>query len=286
MTAEQAFQAISSVTDRQRGLVTAAQMERLGVDRADREELSRRGALTKLDWDVFEIVGSPTPPRYAYSYAAWLALRPTSFVWERPGAGTDLTADAVISHESAARAWGLGAPSPGRATLTAPEPLPAPRGVRVLVGTLRTDDVTVHQGLPVTIAHRTILDLVRSSTDHLELRGIITDAVRLDLVDLADLHRDLSLLADQFYFPATGPEFAGWFLPNLDDAALSPRNARALDALLAPAVGTAPDAGGVTGATAPQSGVAPGTGATGEAGAGTLGESAAGEGRHRLGSAG
>ncbi|GIH21336.1 hypothetical protein [Rugosimonospora africana] len=286
MTAEQAFRAISSVAGRQRGLVTAAQLDRLGVDPADREELIRRGGLTELDWGVFEIYNSPTEPRYAFPYAAWLALRPATYVWERAGAGGDLTADAVISHESAARAWGLGAPSPGRATFIAPEPLTAPRGIRVVAGTPRPDEVTVHQGLPVTIAHRTILDLVQDHTDHLELRGIISDAVRLDLVDLGELHSDLSPLADRFHFPATGPEFAGWFLPHLDDAALSPRNKRALTALLAPAAGMAGDTGGAAGSATSRADATPTTGATGEAGGTGTGENAAGDGRHRLGSAG
>ena len=240
MTAEQTLRTISAVSDRQLGLVTAAQLDRLGVDPADRAELSRRKLLTRLDWDVFEIQGSPTPPRYAYPYAAWLALRPDVYVWERPGAGGTITADAVLSHEAAARALGLGSPSAGRVTFTAPESLPAPRATRVLVAALRPDEVTVHEGLPVTTAHRTVLDLVRDHTDHAELRDIITDAVRLDLVDLAPLHRDLGPLAAPHHFPIDGPDFLAWFLPDLDDRALSPRNARALATLLAPAAATGP----------------------------------------------
>ncbi|MFC7548805.1 hypothetical protein [Plantactinospora sp. GCM10030261] len=240
MTADQMPPEVISACGRQRGLVTAAQLDRLGVDRAQRTDLSRRGLLTRLDWDVFEILGSPTPPRFAYPYAAWLALRPASFTWERPGAAGTTTADAVLSHEGAASVLGLGAPSLSRFTFTAPTPLAAPRATRVLLAPLRPDEVSTHNGLPVTTAHRTVVDLVRSHADHLELRGIITDAVRLDLVDLAALHRDLSPLADEHRFPAEGPEFAGWFLPDLDDAALSPRNAHALAALLRPATPTDP----------------------------------------------
>ncbi|MER7004077.1 hypothetical protein ABT297_13680 [Dactylosporangium sp. NPDC000555] len=235
MTVEWAFEAVTAVAGRQGGLVTAAQLERAGVDPAMRAELYRRVLLTRVDWDVFEVRGSPTEPIDAYPYAAWLALRPAVFAWERPGAGGDVTADAVLSHEAAARAWRLGAPSLGRVSFIAPEPLPAPRATRVLVETLRPDEVTVRGRLPVTVAHRTVLDLVRGHMDLLELRRVITDAVRLDLVDLAELHRDLvPLAAAHFFFPTEGPEFAHWFLPELDGAALSPRNARALAALLRP----------------------------------------------------
>jgi hypothetical protein len=253
MTAEQAFRKISSVSDRQRGLVTNAQLDRLGVDPAERAELFRRMLLTRLDWEVFEVSGSPTPPRYAYPYAAWLALRADTYAWERPGAGGTITADAVLSHESAARVLGLGSPSVGRVTFTAPAPLPAPRATRVLVAELRPDEVTMHEGLPVTTAHRTIMDLVRDHTDHAELRAIMTDAVRMDLVDLAELHRDLTPLAEHHLFPAEGLRFVGWFLHDLDGNALSPRNARTLATLLAPVTTTGPDpsAASDSGAAAP-----------------------------------
>ena len=232
MDAEQLWQEVVAAADRQLGLVTAAQLGRLGLDAAALAELTGRMTLTRVDWDVFEVAGSRTSLRYAFPYAAWLELRPGTFAWERPGAGGATTADAVVSHESAARVLGLHSPSVGDITFTAPAPLPAPRGVRVVVAELRPDEVTVHEHLPVTTARRTILDLVRASTDHLELRAVISDAVRLDLVDLAGLHRDLAPLAGTYAFPGAGAEFVAWFMPALDADALSPRNARALGTLL------------------------------------------------------
>ena len=232
MDAEQLWQEIVAASDRQLGLVTAAQLGRLGVDAAALAELTRRTMLTRLDWDVFEVAGSRTPLRYAFPYAAWLELRRGTFAWERPGAGGTVAADAVVSHESAARVLGLHSPSGGNITFTAPEPLPSPRGVRVVVARLQPDEVSVHQHLPVTTAQRTILDLVLTYTDHLELRGVVSDAVRLDLVDLAALHRDLAPLAGEYAFPGEGPDFVAWFVPGLTADALSPRNARALATLL------------------------------------------------------
>jgi hypothetical protein len=232
MDAERLPRTITTASDRQHGLVTAAQLGRLGVDAAVLADLTGRMMLTRLDWDVFEVAGSPTPPRYAFPYAAWLALKPGTFAWERPGADGTITADAVLSHESAARVLGLRSPSIGGITFTAPAPLPEPRGVRVVVAELRPDEAIVHQHVPVTTARRTVLDLVRAHTDALELRGVISDAVRLDLVDLAALHRDLAPLAGRYGFPAGGPDFVAWFVPALDADALSPRNARALATLL------------------------------------------------------
>jgi hypothetical protein len=228
---------IASASDRQLGLVTAAQLGRLGVDAAALADLTRRAVLTRLDWDVFEVTGSRTPPRFAYPYAAWLALRPATFAWERPGADGTIVADAVLSHESAVRVLGIGSPSLGRVSVTARASLPAPRGIRVVVAALRPDETVVHRGVPVTTAHRTVLDLVRDHTDHEELRRIVSDAVRLDLVDLAALRRDLAPLADGYGFPAGGPAFVAYFVPLLDADALSPRNARAIATLLGESAG-------------------------------------------------
>ncbi|MFC0626939.1 hypothetical protein [Kribbella deserti] len=231
MNWEQALAEVSALAARQSGLVAMAQVERLGTDRAELDDLAQAGLVTLLDWDVYEVAGAALGPRYSYPYAAWLALAPATFVWERP---KDRTKDAVVSHESACRLLGLGAPSIGGITFTAPGPLPEPRSTRVVVAELRQDEITVHEGIPVTTAHRTVLDLLRDHTDHTELRRVMTDALRLDLVDLATLYDDLVPLSDQYRFPAAGPEFARYFLSELNLATLSIPNLRAFARLVLP----------------------------------------------------
>jgi predicted transcriptional regulator of viral defense system len=227
---EHALAEVSAVAARQLGLVSMAQAERIGIDRATLDDLGTAGLLTLLDWEVYEVAGSAIGPRYGYPYAAWLALSPAAFAWERPrGNG-----DAVISHESACRLLGLGSPSVQGITFTAPTLLPEPRSTRLVVQTLRPDEVTAVEGVPVTTAHRTVLDLTADHTDHTELRRVITDAVASDLVDLSDLYKDLAPLAAQHHFPAAGSEFARYFLSQLDVPALSVRNLRAFATLVVP----------------------------------------------------
>jgi hypothetical protein len=230
VTWEHALAEVSAVAARQLGLVSMAQAERLGVDRALLDDLATAGLLTLLDWEVYEVSGAAAGPRYGYPYAAWLALSPAAFAWERPGGPED----AVISHESACRVLGVGSPSVGGISFIAPSPMPEPRATRLLVAALRPDEVTVHEGVPLTTAHRTVLDLIRDHTDHTEVRRVMTDAVRLDLVDLTELHRDLLPLAGPHRFPTAGREFAGYFLSDLDVRALSVRNLRAFAALVLP----------------------------------------------------
>jgi hypothetical protein len=233
----QSFQQLTFVAAGQSGLVTGAQASRAGVDGSELGRLAGAGLMFELDWDVHQLTSSPLAPRFAYPYAAWLALAPDKFVSERP---TTRHEGAVLSHGSAARLHGLGAVSAPTTTFIAPSTARTtgataiPRAVEVHEATLDATEVTVLGGVAVTTPHRTILDLVRAHTDHGEVRGAITDAVRRDLVDLATLYNDLVPLADHHEFPADGQEFAGYFLPELPAASLSPRNLRALATVVLP----------------------------------------------------
>ncbi|MBG0816637.1 hypothetical protein [Planomonospora sp. ID82291] len=220
---EERFAELSAVGARQGGLITAAQVGRLGVDRSALTRFVDSALLVELDWAVYRFAWSSAGPRYAYPQAAWLALLPELYRWERPRSAVE---DAVLSHESACRLHGLGSvPSP-LMTFTSPEALDAPRATKIHLGRLAPDDVTVVEGVAVTTPHRTVVDLATDWTDHGDLRRILMDAVLRDLVDLRAIHADLVPLAGRHGFPDGGGEFVAYFLPDLDPAALSPRNRR------------------------------------------------------------
>jgi predicted transcriptional regulator of viral defense system len=231
MTWMEMFRELSGAAARQQGLVTAAQAERLGVSAPGLRELIDAGLLWELDWSVFQVAGSPVAPRYAYPFAAWLALVPDRFRWERP---KELVADAVLSHESACQLWGLGSAAAPSVVFTAPYVLAEPRAVDVRVDSLTGAEVTTHHEVPVTTPHRTIVDLVRGWNEHGEVRRALTDAVIRDLVDLGLVYRDLVPLAQRHQIPVSGPEFAGYLLDDLDENALSLRNQHAYTALVTP----------------------------------------------------
>ena len=231
MTAwETSFLELSGVAMRQLGMVTSAQVRRIGVDEASFGRLVEADLIFELDSAVYQLTGSTTAPRYGYPYAAWLAIAPGQFAWERPtGAG-----DAVLSHESASRLLGLGSLPAPHTVFTAPEEKAAPRATRIRVARLAPEDVTVVQGVPVTTAHRTVLDLLHDWTDPDQLGRVLFDAVLRDLVDLAALHADLVPFAQRYHFPAYGPGFIDHFALDLMPGTLSLRNLRALTALRSP----------------------------------------------------
>jgi hypothetical protein len=228
---EKDFSDLSNSAGRQHGLITSAQAARLGITDEALAHLEEAQLVKKLGWDVYQLAGSSLGPIHAYPYAAWLALSPERFRWER---AAEPAADAVLSHESACGVHQMGSLPIPFVTFIAPEEHAAPRATKISVLPLTADEITTSRGIPVTTPQRTILDLIRGWADHDDVGDAITDAVRMDLVDLRALHEDMAALADEYDFPAKGPAFVDYFLPELETESLAPRNLRAYAALRYP----------------------------------------------------
>jgi len=222
---------ISVAAARQQGFVTRAQAVRLGADEAALGELKESKLLVELDDDVFQLASSAVAPRYAYPFAAWLALDAERFRWERPQAPGE---DAVLSHESAARLYGLGRIAVPRMVFTVAAEREAPRATVLHVGRLTAQDVTVVEGVPATTAYRTILDLLRDGNDHEDVGRALADGLYKDLVDLAAIYEAMVPLGAEYGYPVGGAQFVRYFLEDADPASLSPRNKGAWARLVDP----------------------------------------------------
>ena len=135
--------AVAGPAGSQLGVFTRGQADAAGATRAIVRQRLASGRWVQMHPRVFRIAGAPTTWEQAL-LAAWLAA----------GAG------AVASHRAAARVWGL----PGVAAeieLTLPPGKdPVLRGVRVhRTRTLAPVDIVARDGLLVTSATRTIIDL-------------------------------------------------------------------------------------------------------------------------------
>lgn len=187
------------------GLVTAAQAKRIGLNAVQILRLAEAGLLENVGRGVYLLQAAGFPLHLEVK-VAWLRLQPAAFASERPLGGKD---SGVVSHASACQLHGLGdipAPKteisvPRRRTTT--EPFVHLRTVH-----LEPDDITLVQGLPVTTARRTILDLLRSKTDGGHLGGVIADAERLDLIEIQDLQESAQPFTRTYGLPAqaTGQE--------------------------------------------------------------------------------
>jgi very-short-patch-repair endonuclease len=97
---------------------------------------------------------------------------------------------AVLSHRSAAAHWGAGAGF-WKVEITTPQFRRSRKGTRARQATLHSEDVTVHDGIPLTTVPRTNLDLASLLTDD-QLTHRIEDFDRKELFDLRALDQALA----------------------------------------------------------------------------------------------
>ena len=94
----------------------------------------------------------------------------------------------VLSHQSAAALWGIRDHHGGRIDITSPSRTKSYGTIRLHEGHLRLDEVTVHDGIPVTRVPRTIFDLAAFSPRSVEPALRQAEYLRLyDSLSLPDL---------------------------------------------------------------------------------------------------
>jgi predicted transcriptional regulator of viral defense system len=140
--------AMAALATRQHGVVARRQLAALGFGRHEIGRLLQRGRLHVVHGGVYA-VGHPGLSRLGFRMAAVLAA----------GDG------AVLSHRSAAALWGIREPARRTIELTAPRQVRRPH-LKVCAATLPADEVTLHNGIPVTTPARTLLDLAALLDEH------------------------------------------------------------------------------------------------------------------------
>jgi len=134
--------AVGKLAGRQHGVVGKAQVETLGLSADAIKRRLRSGRLHPLDRGVYA-VGHIALTQHSRWMAAVLACGP----------------GAVLSHWSAAELWRLRERSGGAIHVTSPSKTRSRGAIRRHCAHLPADEVTIHEGIPVTTVPRTILDL-------------------------------------------------------------------------------------------------------------------------------
>lgn len=137
---------IAALADRQHGVVGRAQLVDLGVGRRAIARRLRAGRLHQLHPGVYAV-----GHRVLSRRGRWMA----AVLFCGPGA--------VLSHRSAAALWGFRNYS-GAIHVTSPCKSRSQGAIHRHWARLRPDEVTEHEGIPVTTVPRTNLDLAAEST--------------------------------------------------------------------------------------------------------------------------
>jgi very-short-patch-repair endonuclease len=165
---------ISSLAERQFGVVGLEQLVALGMPVRTIEEWLDAGRLHRMHQGVFA-VGHPRIGEAGRRWAAVLAY----------GEG------ALLSHRSAAKLWGLARQRSALIDITAPSGRQGVRrreGIFIHRGRLHPEDCAVRGGLPVTTVARTLFDMAEFVSLK-RLESAWEEADRLGLLELRAVER-------------------------------------------------------------------------------------------------
>lgn len=167
---------IAVMVSRQHGVVTRAQLLAAGLTPAIVDHRVRAGRLRPLHRGVYlhGLLMGPLVPPWAREMAAALACGP----------------GAAVSHENAARLWGLLPAEPGRGPVHVTIP-GADRGRRPgirphRVASLPDDERALLEGVPLTAPARTLVDIAGRVRPR-ALEQALAEAERNGLADLGDV---------------------------------------------------------------------------------------------------
>ncbi|WP_216215626.1 type IV toxin-antitoxin system AbiEi family antitoxin domain-containing protein [Amycolatopsis aidingensis] len=187
---------LAEYTAQQWGLVTTAQAVRAGVDTVTLTRLADAGHLQSVRRGVYALDAAPES-RLREEQAVWLWLNPSVPAWERPKLDPD---GGVLSHASATIAHDVGDLVADTVELTVPRRRTT-RDPAVKLHRdekLTDDDVVLIDGLPVTSARRTVLDLLAQHTDASRIAQVIRDGTESDRLDLDELSVEIGPYARRY----------------------------------------------------------------------------------------
>ncbi|MFE9333511.1 type IV toxin-antitoxin system AbiEi family antitoxin domain-containing protein [Streptomyces sp. NPDC006925] len=206
MKRSDALSVLSGVAADQWGLVTAAQAKDAGVGGVQLKRLTDTGLLENVARGVYLLTAAGQPPHLEIK-AAWLRLQPAVPAWQRDPADPQ---SGVVSHTSACELLELGdIPTIGVELSVPKRRVTQDRSVRLRTAVVDPAETTVVDGLPVTTAHRTVVDLLRARADGGHVGGVIASAERRDMLALSALADDVAPFARAYGMPrgASGEEF-------------------------------------------------------------------------------
>src|SRR5919198_568779 len=147
--------AIAAIAARQHGVIARIQLLRLGLGRGAIELRVRRGGPPVIHRGVYAVGHARLTIQ-----GRWMAAVLAS------------GEDARLSFRSGAMLWSIRRTERGLIEVTSPHRGRGRPGIQRHHGELSADEVTVHQGIPVTTVARTLLDLATVLSPHQLARAV------------------------------------------------------------------------------------------------------------------
>ena len=164
------FDELVSLAEENEGLVTADHARQAGFTDSVLARLVQRGRIERTSRGVYRIPYL-TPGRFSQYREAVL--------WAKANRGPEQVA---ISHATALAAFEISDANPSSIHITVPKTArlrrQKPRGIVVHREDLRPQDITVHEGIPLTTISKTVADLLKAGERIDLVRQAISDARR------------------------------------------------------------------------------------------------------------
>lgn len=172
------FAELLSLAEENDGLVTADHARQAGFTDSVLARLVQRGRIERTSRGVYR-VPLITPGRFAQYREAVL--------WAKANRGPERVA---ISHTTALAAYEISDANPHSIHVTVPRAArlrrQKPKGIVVHHEDLMTEDITVHEGMPITTIAKTVADLLKSGERIDLIRQAISDARREGLIQTSE----------------------------------------------------------------------------------------------------
>lgn len=176
---------LGEIARRQHGVVARRQVEEAGLSGKTIDRWARKGRLHRVHPGVYALGHDAITMR-----GRWMAAVLAS------GSG------AVLSHRSATALWGIWGSGTGETHVIVPRHTGSHRSIRRHFGALSSDEVTTRDGIPVTSAARSVLDLAadkgeaaaESALREMEYLGIYGPLSIPALLDRHPHHKGTSLV--------------------------------------------------------------------------------------------
>jgi len=150
------------IAENQAGYFTAQQAHSAGFSRERISYYIATDRFSRVQRGIYRLIQFPDSPNEDL-FVAWLKVGP----------------DAVISHDSALYLYGLSDVLPSEIHVIMPRTGSRRRkGVRLHTNRLQPDEVTRREGLPVTSAARTIIDVATSGIAEEQVRMAVYEAIQ------------------------------------------------------------------------------------------------------------
>jgi predicted transcriptional regulator of viral defense system len=171
------------------GLLTAKQAREAGVADSVLARLTQRGRLERTARGVYRIPHFPSGRFSQY----WEAV-----LWAKADAGPR---DVTLSHGTALVVYGISDASPASVHITVPRKTRLrrvrPKWVEIHRADLAPDELTIHEGLPLTTVGRTVMDVLESTGQVGIVRQAILGARREGYINRTEAQR-LSRRLDRY----------------------------------------------------------------------------------------